>query len=358
MKQGLSRARVGLLIFIGVLAFVIGVFTVGEKSQLFSSTFEVHVNFSAAEGVKTGSQVVLSGYAIGTVTDIRLSDNADSVRLTLKVSEEVHPFVKVDSKAEIKQEGLVGNKIINIMIGSEKAKPVEPGGYIQGIPPFALTSLADNVTAITDTTKKITGVVYDMLLDMREGKGSVGKLLMDDGLYNNLVSITARTDSSLTLMVDKINRLTDNLESITSSVDRLVVNADTAMQEVNALAAESRELVDKLNSGKGTIGALISDRELYDSLVVLIDALTDVTYDASNVTNQAAQSIYSMRDHWLLGRFMGGEEAEREGPPVPAYREKMKKLDRMLMELQRRQEQIEARERELGIAPGKAKPAK
>ena len=41
MKLGLSRARVGLLIFIGVLAFIVGVFSIGEKSQLFSSTFEV-----------------------------------------------------------------------------------------------------------------------------------------------------------------------------------------------------------------------------------------------------------------------------------------------------------------------------
>ncbi len=349
MKLAFSRARVGLLIFVGVLAFVVGIFTVGEKNQLFSSTYSIHVNFSAAEGVKTGSMVVLSGYNIGTVTDIQLSKNADSVRLTLRIDESVKKFIKPDSKAEIKQEGLVGNKIINILIGSPMMKSVDDGGYIQGEPPFALTSLADNVTAITDTTKRISGELLRLLGDLNRGEGTIGRLLKDDDLYVALAAIITRTDTSLAVTMDQIEDLTRILKNVSKSVDHLVVNADSAVQEVNAITKETRLLVENMNAGKGTVGALISDRALYDSLVTLIDALTDVTYDAGNVTDQTAQSIHAMRQHWLLGRFMGADEAEKEGPPTSSYRRKMQEVQRLLNDLEERQKRIEEKERKLGI---------
>jgi phospholipid/cholesterol/gamma-HCH transport system substrate-binding protein len=351
MKRAFSRARVGLLVFIGVLTFVVGVFFIGQKSQLFSDTFEVKVNFSSAEGAKAGSVVVLSGYNVGTVSSIQLSDGADSVRLTMKINEEVHKFIKADSRAEIKQEGLVGNKIINLMIGSPELEAIQDGGYIQGVPPFALTSLADNVTAITDTTKRISGVLLNLFTDLNDGKGTAGKFLKDDELYNRFALITARTDTSLDLMISQIEDLTKLLTNVTKSVDQLVLNADSAVVQVNTITKETSKLVTNLNDGKGTIGALLSDRELYDSLVTLVDALTDVSYDASNVTNETAQSINAMRRHWLLGRFMGGNDIADEERPVSSYQSRMQEVDRLLKELKARQERIRARERELGIHP-------
>ena len=84
-KTSLSRARVGFLIFVGVLAFTVGIFFVGQKSQLFSSVFFVQVNFANVEGVKPGAAVMLSGYSVGTVSDITLTPQADSIRLLLRI---------------------------------------------------------------------------------------------------------------------------------------------------------------------------------------------------------------------------------------------------------------------------------
>ena len=142
-----------LLLMLLSISFVIAIFLVGQKSQLFSTTFSVRVNFANAEGVKPGSIVVMSGYGVGAVSDIELSENADSVRVTLRINESIHRFIKSDSRAEIKQEGLVGSKLINIMRGSESLPAIKENTFIQGIPPFALGALADNVTAITDSTK-------------------------------------------------------------------------------------------------------------------------------------------------------------------------------------------------------------
>jgi phospholipid/cholesterol/gamma-HCH transport system substrate-binding protein len=351
MKKSLSRARVGFLILIGVITFVAGTFFIGEKSRLFTSTFYVQVNFTAAEGVKPGNLVMLSGYNIGTVTDIALSENADSVRLLLRVGEDVHRFIKADSKAEIKQEGLVGNKIINIIPGSQQLKQIEDYDYIQGVPPFALTSLADNVTSITDTSKIIANELKQLLVRLNRGEGSLGRLLTDPEIYDNLRNITAKTDTGLEIATRQITQLADLIGRLTKTVDVLAMKADTTIKNANTISREVEILVRNLNDGKGTVGALLSDRGLYDSLATLVGTLNDMSIDAGSAADQASKSIYNMRRHWLFGRVFGGDDMEKETTPESAYRRRLNELKKRQGELDKREEQIRELERKLGVNP-------
>ncbi len=352
MKTSLSRARVGFLIFIGVLVFVVAIFLVGEKSQLFSRTFIVHVNFTAAEGVKPGSFVVLSGYNVGTVTDIELSENADSVRLTLSISEEVRRFIKADSRAEIKQEGLVGNKLINLLIGSPALTPIHDGGYIQGVAPFALTSLADNVTAITDSTKLLTGELHSLVRGLNRGEGTLGMLLRDDAFYMSLLSVSENADNAMVLTTQRLDKISELLLRVTKAVDAVVVKADTSVEQVNTITREIATLTRNLNEGRGTVGALLNDRRMYDSLTALLGALNDVAYDAGNTADQAAKSLYAMRRHWLFGRVFGGDEIDSEPVPESSYKRIMRELRARASELDAREQRLRALEEKLGIPAG------
>ena len=348
-KTSLSRARVGFLIFVGVLAFTVAIFMVGEKSQLFSSVFYVHVNFSSAEGVKKGAYVVLSGYNVGTVSDISLTKNADSVLVQLRISEEVRPFIKTDSKAEIKQEGLVGNKFINVSIGSEKAPRVDDNGYIKGIPPFALTSLADNVTSITDTVKLVTVELNTLLSRLNRGEGTLGKLLTDDEIYQRLAEITAQTEEGLRQTNKHLDDLSGLLVESAETLKRIAEKADTAMGSTGRITSEAATMIQRLNDGEGTVGALMTDRSLYDSLVTLLSTLTDVGYEAGNAAHQAANSIHAMREHWLFGRVFAGEEFEEEDPPQSAYIRKMRLLNKKLQELEQREQRVRDAEQRNGL---------
>jgi phospholipid/cholesterol/gamma-HCH transport system substrate-binding protein len=347
MKTSLSRARVGALILAGVILFVIGIFLVGERGHVFSATFPVYVNFSAAEGVKPGNIVVVSGYNIGTVSDIELTANADSVRLTLQLSEDFRRFVKADTRAEIKQEGLVGNKIINIIPGTPTLPPLADYGYIQGIPPFALTSLADNVTSITDTTKLVTEQLKRLLVSLNSGQGSLGMLLTDRTLYDGLARVTGRTDTGLALATQQILRLSDLLARVARTVDVLAARSDTTVANANAITRETELLVRNLNSGRGTAGALLADRSLYDSLVTLVGVLTGASIDAGAAAEQALRGLHAMRSHWLLGRVFGGDDVDEDNPPEASYQRGMRELGRRSAEIERRNDEIERRNDEL-----------
>ncbi|MCZ7555382.1 MAG: MlaD family protein [Bacteroidia bacterium] len=353
MKRTLSRARVGFLIFVGVLTFTVAIFFVGEKSQIFSSVFYVQVNFPNAEGVKPGAYVVLSGYNVGTVSTLKLTPGADSVRLILRIDSDVWKFIKSDSKAEIKQEGLVGNKFINIGIGSTNAARVENYGFVQGVPPFALAGLADNFTAMMDTAKQVSVELNTLLGNLNRGKGTAGRLLHDDALYLELVALTEETKEGIRKTNTQLDQLSKLLANSMKVVDRVALSADTAMANTSKLTAEAASLMEDINAGKGTIGALLKDRELYDSLVTLLSALTDVTYDAGNAADQTAKGIRAMREHWLLGRVFGGEDMESEEPMQSAYVKKMRELQTRLRELEKREERLRAIETEKGQKSGR-----
>ncbi len=356
LKKSLSRARVGFIIFIGVLITVIAIFLVGEKSLFFSTTRKIRVNFPSAEGVKPGSFVMLSGYTIGTVAEVGLSEKADSVRLVLRVDDKVFPFLKSDTKAEIKQEGLVGNKIINLSLGNPNLPPLSEGEFIQGVPPFALTSLADNVTAITDTTKLVVKELNILLSRLNRGQGTIGKLLTDDAVYLELVELTRSLDRGLNQTTTQLTGLTRQLSGLTTDMGVMVRHADSALGHAGATAQELELLVRRLNDGQGTLGALLRDRGMYDSLLTLVGALSDLTWDASAATTQVSRGVYALRSHWLLGRVFGGDSLAQEERPQSSYHRRMRLLEERARALDRREERVRARETELGAKEGKRTP--
>ncbi len=349
IKKNISRARVGFLIFVGVLTFTVAIFVVGEKSQIFSSVFYVRVNFPNAEGVKPGAYVVLSGYNIGTVSDIILTPEADSVRLLLRIDSDINPFIKTDSKAEIKQEGLVGNKFINITIGGDKTPRVSNYGFIQGVPPFALSALADNFGSMMDTAKQVSVQLNTMLQNLNAGKGTLGHLLHDDELYLQLVAVADETEAGLKKTSKQLDELSRLLANSMKVVERIALSADTAMIHTSRITGEAAMIMEDLNSGKGTVGLLLKDRKLYDSLSSLLGALTDVTWEAGNAATQTARSIHAMRGHWLLGRVFAGDDFENEEPMQSAYTRKMHELQRRMSELERREEALRNREVDTGV---------
>ena len=93
-----------------------------------------------------------------------------AIRSYYGIDEGVRGFIKTDSKAEIKQEGLVGNKFISVSIGSPEAKEIPDYGFIRGIPPFALSSIADNFISIADTVKQVTGELFVLLSRLNHGE--------------------------------------------------------------------------------------------------------------------------------------------------------------------------------------------
>jgi len=123
--------RVGILIVMALVFLCIGVFLIGNKDFLFSSTYRLKAEFQNVAGLNTGAPVRIGGIHEGTVKEIVLPSQPDGkVTVVMNVKSETRNIIKKDSRASIKTEGVLGDKYVEISFGSPKAEPIGEDGTI------------------------------------------------------------------------------------------------------------------------------------------------------------------------------------------------------------------------------------
>ena len=172
------KIKLGIFISLGIAVFIVGIYFIGEKQQLFRSTFHLSGVFRDVAGLQAGNNVRLSGINVGTVENISIVSDT-SVRVEILIDENTRKFIKKDAIASIGSEGLMGNKIIIINPGTGGKKEIENNDIVQTIQPInmddilvSLKSSIDNTTVITSNLSKITD-------NVQSGKGTLGRLLTD-----------------------------------------------------------------------------------------------------------------------------------------------------------------------------------
>jgi phospholipid/cholesterol/gamma-HCH transport system substrate-binding protein len=209
MKKDTSfKIKLGIFISIGIALFIIGIYFIGEKQQLFRSTFHLSGVFRDVAGLQAGNNVRLSGINVGTVENINIVSDT-SVRVEIVVDESTRRFIKKDASASIGSEGLMGNKIIIINPGTGGKMEIGNNDTVQTIQPInmddiliSLKSSIDNTTIITSNLTKITGSV-------QSGKGTLGRLLTDKSLgqtFDSTFVNLKESSAGLKMLVDKAKK--------------------------------------------------------------------------------------------------------------------------------------------------------
>ena len=178
---------VGLFVFFGILIIVVAVLTLGGQKKTFVKAMHVRAQFKDVNGLAVGNNIWFSGVKIGTIKSINFAPDA-SVVVVLNIEEKVKQYIHQDSKAKIGSDGLIGNKIVVIYGGTANSPEVQENSLLAVEsaldPEQIMTTLQannKNLLAITSDFKTISA-------NLSAGKGSVGKLLNDDAVYNELTT--------------------------------------------------------------------------------------------------------------------------------------------------------------------------
>jgi phospholipid/cholesterol/gamma-HCH transport system substrate-binding protein len=240
MATPLRLAGVGVFVLGGLALFALGLFMIGDRQMAFARKFTVYTEFTKITGLQPGAVVRVLGAKAGSITQILPPGRpSEKFRVRLELAESLHQLVRADSIASIETEGLVGGSYLGIGRGTDAAPPVAPSGTIGSKEPFEITDLMQqmgdtitkvNVTidemkgdvssavvAVADTMGNanalITGVSDDVMKmaasgarisedaariteGIRSGKGMLGKLMTDDQLYAQAMSIARQTEET------------------------------------------------------------------------------------------------------------------------------------------------------------------
>ena len=205
---------VGIFLSLGLVIFMIGLFTLGGEQKSFAKNIKISAVFDDVAGLKKGNDVWFSGVKVGSITNIRFVGTSQ-VDVTMKVDQNVQQFIHRNAGVRISSDGFIGNKLIVIDGGSPQAPQVQDGDVLQA---EKLTSTDDIMKTLQSNNQNLLAITSDFKLlshKILQGKGTVGTLLADS------------------LMGEQLRRSMANLQSATASAAHLAVQLDGFSKKMN-----------------------------------------------------------------------------------------------------------------------------
>ncbi len=303
MRNSLET-RIGVFVALIVLAAVF-IFDIVGGPEKFARGYQLYALFSNVQELKVGDRVKIAGVEVGRVEDIQLVENKVRVRLKVRRSADV----RTDSTATIKFTGLLGQNFVAVDFGSPNAPRAESGSVLNTVEQPDLSAIMvklDNVASgVENLTKSFTGDKIDNLLgpftdflkanrdpltatianvrsistQISQGKGTVGKLIYEDTLYNSalatVTNLQAAGDEAKFAIADA-RRVIEQVNAGQGTVGKLVKD-ETLYNETTASMTNLKEILQKINQGQGSIGKIINDREFYNNAKLTLQKLDKAT---------------------------------------------------------------------------------
>lgn len=180
-----NKMKLGIFVSISITLFIVGIYFIGQRQQLFSSTFQISGIFRDISGLQVGNNVRFSGINIGIIENIeQITDS--TVKVDMVINEDTRRFIKKNAKAIIGSDGLMGNKIVLIIPGPVGKKELHDNDTIETAQAVSMDDILIKIKVTADNAAFITDDLAIIMQSIREGKGTIGKLLMDSTLAQNL----------------------------------------------------------------------------------------------------------------------------------------------------------------------------
>ncbi|RYC70471.1 MULTISPECIES: MlaD family protein [Spirosoma] len=320
---------VGIFVALGILIFVAGVFVLGGQQKRFSSSIKIIAVFDDVGGLKAGNNVWFSGVKIGTVKRISFFGTSQ-VEVDMNIEETSRQYIRKDASATISTDGLIGNKIVQIVGGSTRSEPVEEGDRLKTLAAMSSDKLMETLQENNQNLLKVTNDVKELIGNIKRGKGTVGAVLTDSALADrfrstmvNLSQASAnavKVTGAVTQFANKLNTkgsLANELVTDTTIFRRLSRSAgrlESAAGSADQTVANLNQASQKLNNTNSPLGVLLTDQETANNLRTTLRNLNTGS-QLLNEDLKAAQNNFLLRGFF---KKRAKEEAKRKADSTAA----------------------------------------
>jgi phospholipid/cholesterol/gamma-HCH transport system substrate-binding protein len=244
------------------LILIVSLYLIGKNQSFFGSNFTLKARFKNVNGLMVGNNVRYSGIQAGTVNKIQVVDDT-TIEVSLLINKKMKPYIHNNAVAAIGNEGLMGNKVINITPNKNPGGPVEEGGLLVTKKAGGADDMMETLAATND----------NVLLISESLKGTVTRLNNSAALWN--------------LLNDTV---------IAQNLHVSIANIRSATVQINDFSTSLNSITSDIREGKGTAGALLSDETVADNLKHAVENVNKITVEANNLLARA-DSIVGQLQH-------------------------------------------------------------
>jgi phospholipid/cholesterol/gamma-HCH transport system substrate-binding protein len=275
-----KNIRLGLFVLAGTAFFIIAIYLIGNKQNLFGSTFRISANFHNVNGLTEGNNVRFGGINVGTIEKIEIV-NDSSISVTMLIEDNAQKFIKKNALASVGTDGLMGNKLININSVNQPSECVEEGDKIYSLRPIetdemlrTLNRTNEDVAVIVKNLKLITSRV--------NSPNSLWNILMDTVVSENLkqaivaIRLTSRNSAIIT---GDLSQITHNIRSgkgtigalltdstVAKKLQQTIINIEVISDSLAYITGDFKSISHKIKSGEGAVGTLLMDTTFVHNL--------------------------------------------------------------------------------------------
>lgn len=322
-KRILNNVKLGFFVLAGLIFLVILLYMIGKNRNLFGDTYQLKARFENIQGLVVGNNVRFAGIQAGTVKKITiLSDTV--IEVSMIIETKMQTIIRKNAIASISTDGLVGNKVVNIVPSGRPGAFATEGDILAAKKALAteemlqtLYNTNNDVAVIAANLKKtvqrinnstvLWGLLDDQSIpeDLRISVGNIKSATAKAGdMANNLDVIISDVKSGKgslgAILMDT---------SIASNLNDAVLKVNKIANETDALVVDLNKLVDgiqkDINNGKGTVGALLKDSTL---VIKLNSSLENIQQG----TNRFNQSMEALKHNFLLRGYFRKLEKKKE----------------------------------------------
>lgn len=290
-----EQVRVGVFLIMALALGATAIVLIGRTGNVFGERYQLVTLVRSAAGLVPGAQVQLAGQAVGQVDRVALilpenrPEGGQAVALWLEVNVAVQAQIREDSRAQVRTQGLLGDRLIDIRPGSAEARILQDGDTLQAASSVDFDALiAEGSEAVGDLVE-ITSNLAELTRGVLEGEGTIGQLVTDAALYDRMVSLAGSMDTLLSAAADSdgpvmrmleddslylsIRSTLTSLDSLAAGVARgegslgRMLTTDTLYSALLGSVARTDSLLASLESGEGAMGRLFTDPALYEELL-------------------------------------------------------------------------------------------
>ena len=300
-----SELKIGIVSVVALVIASFLIFMVSGSGGFFWQRYGLKTVFPDIQGLKVGAPVRVAGVEIGSVKKIDFI--GDKVEVAMEVGKEQMERITDRSTASLGSISLLGEAAVDITPNSQ-GTPIPEWGYVRsGPPPGSLSTAAEAATKSLETTNAL-------LEQVRQGRGTLGKLVTDDTLYqqlNDFVESAEAVTQGINSGRGTLGRLMNNpaaAKSLEQSLENLqmvtarirngegslghLLNDDALSKSVTSATSNLDAITGRINKGEGTAGKLINDTELYNRLNSMADRLDKLTASLNQGDGTAGQLLH------------------------------------------------------------------
>lgn len=237
----MTKLKVGIFLALGIFVLVISVFMLGANKSIFQHTYRISTYFDSVQGLNNGAVVSLAGVKIGNVESIDYDVEKNLVHVVFLMDATYAAKIKSDSIVEIRTQGALGDKFLYITPGITGA-PIENRSQLK-------SEYGNDLLSIINKR----GAESEKIFDTIQSLSKIAKSLADQ---NKLPSLISKLDQA----AGNLNESTEKIKQAlaTNRLEKSMIRMDN--------------ILEKIDNGQGTLGALINDRSVHERLKSILGA--------------------------------------------------------------------------------------